>query len=982
MAACARPTSIRVMPLATQPTSLTLPWCPTATTLLPPPLDLTNKPITDPQVPSLHCWAYFAEVTAADFRSNASSGKEIPIRFVRINLIRVTSHEISISWNTKNVFTLTVYEVILTSTTSEELKFTTNKKKAVFRDLLPDVNYNVLVLVNSCSQQQSIQRRIRTRAKVLKARTRIRNRTFVPQLRDRTSQIYKEFVKNFIQDLLRRVTQRFLSLYNRNLLRIVILRLTPGSVDVNFDIVLSLDENVTLNETKEEFANSLNRSTEFDIDITNTNIAERDSCQPEINDCSGNGTCIRQNSTYTCQCNAGFNDTSPDTPGRICEDIDECQTGNNTCSALATCTNTPGNFTCSCLAGTTDTNPANPGTQCIDIDECQTGNNTCSALATCTNTPGNFTCSCLVGTMDTNPANPGTQCTDIDECQTGNNTCSDLAVCRNTPGNFTCSCFQGIIDSNPANPGTQCRDPNICFLNSGNICALSDCMVSKVSNCNNKIAFRMQVILRSRVFSNDLKNPASEAYRNLSDSFINTVVPRTQTNLDDRSFNIFIVGFQNGSVVVNFLSVLNDTSTVNRSSLLTAVGAAAKALDSNSSVTITERDRCQSGLNDCSGNGTCIQQNTTFTCQCNVGFNDARPNTPGRICEDIDECQTGSNKCSALATCTNTPGNFMCNCLTGTMDTNPANPGTQCTDIDECQTGNNTCSALATCTNTPGNFMCSCLVGTMDTNPANPGTQCTDIDECQTGNNTCSDLAVCRNTPGNFTCSCFQGIIDSNPANPGTQCRDPNICFLNRGSICTLSDCMVSTVNNCNNKIAFRMQVILRSRVFSNDLKNPASEAYRNLSDSFINTVVPRTQTNLDDRSFNIFIIGFQSGSVVVNFLAVVNDTSTVNRSSLLTAVGAAAKALDSNSSVTITGSTQLTTEAPIQSQTVPTLQSNPGTENPGWRVAVIVLGSVLGVALLTILAVVLALMYAKKKSRRYSIETSDIVRQINYSNL
>ncbi|XP_060688811.1 fibrillin-1-like [Hemiscyllium ocellatum] len=810
--------------------------------------------------------------------------------------------------------------------------------------------------------------------------------------------------------------------------RLPLLEIIHGSVDVNFDLVLSLDENVTLSETKEEFANSLNRSTEFDIDITNTNIAERDSCQPEINDCSGNGTCIRQNSTYTCQCNAGFNDTSPDTPGRICEDIDECQTGNNTCSALATCTNTPGNFTCSCLAGTTDTNPANPGTQCIDIDECQTGNNTCSALATCTNTPGNFTCSCLAGTTDNNPANPGTQCTDIDECQTGNNTCSDLAVCRNTPGNFTCSCFQGIIDNNPANLGTQCRDPNICFLNSGNICALSDCMVSKVSNCNNKIAFRMQVILRSRVFSNDLKNPASEAYRNLSDSFINTVVPRTQTNLDDRSFNIFIVGFQRGSVVVNFLAVVNDTSTVNRSSLLTAVGAAIKALDSNSSVTITERDRCQSGLNDCSGNGTCIQQNATFTCQCNAGFNDTRPNTPGRICEDIDECQTGSNTCSALATCTNTPGNFMCNCLAGTIDTNPANPGTQCTDIDECQTGNNTCSALATCTNTPrnftcsclagttdtnpanpgtqcndidecqtgnntcsalatctntpGNFTCSCLVGTTDNNPVNPGTQCTDIDECQTGNNTCSDLAVCRNTPGNFTCSCFQGIIDNNPANPGTQCRDPNICFLNSGSICTLSDCMVSTVSNCNNKIGFRMRVILRSRVFSNDLKNPASEAYRNLFDSLINTVVPRTQTNLDDRSFNIFIVGFQRGSVVVNFLAVVNDTSTVNRSSLLTAVDTAIKALDSNSSVTITGSTQLTTEAPIQTQTVPTVQSNPGTENPGWRVAVIVLGSVLGVALLTILAVVLALMYTKKKSRRYSIETSDIVRQINYSNL
>ncbi|XP_059505973.1 uncharacterized protein LOC132210412, partial [Stegostoma tigrinum] len=545
-----------------------------------------------------------------------------PTRFVRINLIRVASREISISWDASNAFTLTVYEVILSSAIRQELPFTTNKKKAVFRNLLPDVEYNILVLVKSCSQQQSIQRRIRTRAKVLNARTRIRNRAFVPQLLDRTSRIYKQFVNNFIQDLLRRVTLRFLSLYNRNLLRIVIIRLTPGSVTVDFNIALSLNENVTLRETAEIFAKSLNTSTEFDIDITNTNIAERDSCQPEFNDCSDNGTCTRQNSTYTCQCNTGFNDTSPNVPGRICEDIDECQTGKDTCSALATCTNTPGNFTCNCLAGT------------------------------------------------------------------------------------------------------------------------------------------------------------------------------------------------------------------------------------------------------------------------------------------------------------------------------------------------------------------------IDTDPANPGAQCKDIDECQNGNNTCSDLAVCRNIPGNFSCSCFQGIIDTNLANPGTQCIDPNICFINNGNICTLSDCMVSTVSNCNNKIAFRMQVILRSRVFSNDLRNPVSEAYRNLSNSFMNTVVPRTQVNLNDRSFNIFIVGFQNGSIVINFLAVLNDTSTVNRSRLLTAVGAAVKALDNNSLITITGTTQLTTEAPVQPQTAPTLQSKPGTENPGWKAAVIVLGSILGVALLTILAAVLTLLYTKKKSRSYSVETSDIVRQINYSNL
>ncbi|XP_041067688.1 cell wall protein DAN4-like [Carcharodon carcharias] len=513
-------------------TTITLTTASSTTTPTFTPAPTTTPTTATPATPSA---ATIATTTATSLASC------VPVRFIRMNLIRVSSAEISVSWDTNNVLAAALYEVTFFRANTKMSQFTTSTRKAVFKKLLPDVEYQVVVLVETCNQQQTIGRRIRTRAKVLSARTRVRNRTFLPDFRDEESQLYKQFVNNFIQDLLSGVARRFRVLYDLGRLRIVVNRLTPGSVNIDFDIVLSTDENVTLSETREKIVDSLNRSTEFDIDLGNTTIAERDSCLSGLNDCSVHGTCIRQNTTYTCQCNTGFRDTSPSVPGRICEDIDECQSGNNTCSQLAVCMNTPGNFSCSCLEGT----------------------------------------------IDINLANPGTQCRDIDECQTGNNTCSDLAVCTNTPGSFSCSCFQGLLDTNPANPGTQCRDPNTCFINTGDICALSDCMMSTVSDCNSKIAFRMKATLRSTEFSNDLKNPASEAYRNLSDNFINTVVPTTKTNLNDNSFNVSIIGFQNGSVVVNFLAVLNNTSNVNRSSLLSAVGTAVKALDSNSSVSIT-----------------------------------------------------------------------------------------------------------------------------------------------------------------------------------------------------------------------------------------------------------------------------------------------------------------------------------------------------------------------------------------------------------
>ncbi|XP_041067205.1 transmembrane cell adhesion receptor mua-3-like [Carcharodon carcharias] len=293
----------------------------------------------------------------------AVSASTVPLKFNRIKLISVESETISITWDTNNAVKQTHFNVTIASFNGVE-SIQSESEAAVLRGLLPDVEYEITISTTTCGQQQAISRNVRTAATVLQVSTRITNVAFTTELENKNSKKYKEFEKNFTDDLVSGFSEDLQELYKNRKVTIVISSIREGSVLVDFTVAVSTNVTITTGSVEVALTESLNNSKQFVADLQNTSIVDRNSCQPGLNDCSGNGTCIRQNATYTCQCNAGFRDNSPNVPGRICEDIDECQTGNNTCSDLANCTNTPGNFSCSCFQGTEDINPANPGTQC------------------------------------------------------------------------------------------------------------------------------------------------------------------------------------------------------------------------------------------------------------------------------------------------------------------------------------------------------------------------------------------------------------------------------------------------------------------------------------------------------------------------------------------------------------------------------------------------------------------------------------------
>ncbi|XP_062567604.1 uncharacterized protein LOC134229825, partial [Saccostrea cucullata] len=137
----------------------------------------------------------------------------------------------------------------------------------------------------------------------------------------------------------------------------------------------------------------------------------------------------------------------------------------------------------------------------------------------------------------------------------------------------------------------------------------------------------------------------------------------------------------------------------------------------------------------CNGNGTCIDNNLSYTCDCFSGYE-------GKHCEkDTDECKT-SDFCKR-GSCVNTVGTFYCDCMTS-----PGWTGPTCDqDIDECKS--NVCPQNSVCSNSVGSYECRCKKGWS-------GPSCEiDTDECTSI--PCSRNEVCENTPGTYRCTCKKG---------------------------------------------------------------------------------------------------------------------------------------------------------------------------------------------------------------------------------
>nr|CAD7404178.1 unnamed protein product [Timema poppensis] len=209
-------------------------------------------------------------------------------------------------------------------------------------------------------------------------------------------------------------------------------------------------------------------------------------------------------------------------------------------------------------------------------------------------------------------------------------------------------------------------------------------------------------------------------------------------------------------------------------------------------------DYCTMG-HMCHANATCLNLQTTYACQCNVGFFG-----DGHMCHDVDECQQegglDGHHCHSNTRCVNTQGSYVCECLPGYRRLDKFN----CVELDECSTGNHNCHKDADCVNTQGSYHCRCQPGySGDGYDCQPvcnqtclnGGECVspgicscrrgyvgpscelDLDECSSNLHRCHEDSVCVNMPGWYYCKCkagYRSIVYDNSL--GIMCHDIDEC--------------------------------------------------------------------------------------------------------------------------------------------------------------------------------------------------------------
>ncbi|XP_035240578.1 serine-rich adhesin for platelets-like isoform X2 [Anguilla anguilla] len=267
-------------------------------------------------------------------------------------------------------------------------------------------------------------------------------------------------------------------------------------------------------------------------------------------------------------------------------------------------------------------------------------------------------------------------------------------------------------------------------------------------------------------------------------------------------------------------------------------------------------------------------------------------------------------------------------------------------EADACQRSSDLCSENGICTKVGPSYTCKCKAEFVDQNPSLPGTDCqkqalitisptsrqttSGKDNCE---GVCSSLAECTAIhSGTYGCQCYAGLIDVNPSNPGKLCREPFDCFREETNLCSPSNTCLRPQSVCSRKNLFKATVELKSWLYSPALYNTESQDWISVSTNFTITVINKMRTLLLDESFDLTVVGFKKGSVVVQMVFGFNGGSHLNVPTLETAL-------------------QDVVRANLDKLAVVTLEELPAEENSGegWRVATIVTGVLLGAALLLI---------------------------------
>ncbi|NWT20294.1 UROL1 protein, partial [Vireo altiloquus] len=449
-----------------------------------------------------------------------------------------TSTMIQFSWKPQGGTGDSPYTVRLLGKSGEMEKRVLNETSTAFENLISGYQYQISVDVSTCSKNVSTSLRVQTAAEVYSGTTRIKNEEFKAAYQNKSSREFMEFETKFITEITKHLPPKIQELKNGKKLRIVINSIKEGSVIILFDMVLNVEQNITKPEISDAFTEALNRTTVFDIDLKKTVIEAKNSCQPGLNDCDQNAACTAEGATYSCQCNEGFTDKSPQVPGRVCQqDLPSQHT-----TPVPPVTNTTG-FTGSTpysVFTTTFTSapcmPVSIEVQKVTAEEIQ--------LSWTSGSKGSlYSVSVMDGNQEINKTTTKETKALFEHLLPGHVYTISVAVSSCAEDNHTSVTIR-------TDPASCFKRTELCSAESTGCSDLKDIV------CSENQALACRVLLKNETFNDTLYNSESEEYKTMAERIKRDVVGDMRAELSNDHFDILVLGFRPGSVVVHFLSLL------------------------------------------------------------------------------------------------------------------------------------------------------------------------------------------------------------------------------------------------------------------------------------------------------------------------------------------------------------------------------------------------------------------------------------------
>ncbi|XP_062869876.1 uromodulin-like 1 [Trichomycterus rosablanca] len=325
-----------------------------------------------------------------------------------------------------------------------------------------------------------------------------------------------------------------------------------------------------------------------------------------------------------------------------------------------------------------------------DVDECTFPVlSECSPLASCTNTLGSYTCTCSPGSTDVYPGRPGTQCMiipSVTNLRAHNVTGTSFHLMWHAPPetNHTFNIklngnneqrFWTTLSSHQAIGELQ---PGVLYLVQVTLCLSGHCgNITELKVKTDATTLQATARITNMNFTDDLRDPNSQAYQDFVQTFINQTVSHLPPDILElflqKKVNVMVTGLSKGSIVVEFiLTFVTDVPSESLNIANALMGSLQNStLYTIDSANITDVDECVLNEDDCSPWAECINIFGSYNCSCLLGYTDANPARPGRTCQVIIHTVAMNSTESSTSTPSTTPTSTPSITPTSTPSTTP-----------------------------------------------------------------------------------------------------------------------------------------------------------------------------------------------------------------------------------------------------------------------------------------------------------------------